>query len=788
MAALADDDASTATAGEESDLEQGQDYVPPPPLPAWPRGAPVKAPTPPRCRALDLLKGGRDLVSFDVVRALLGNDVLRAVPTGVRKTMEYSGAEIRVVGLLWRGGGDAEELEEDERPLKADEWLPREVLAEPALLELPRSAIMKIKREADAQEKADAVELGQTYPAPDEDNHVLEMLRKCRPPDIVRKLHPEFATEFDPVGVVRHAERDCLEKVSREYLKKERFLAPPVVKDEDIVAAIQAVAAPRPVLTKPARKPPPKPAHVTPHPFRIGPPAFEKAAALHADISTRPASTCDPADAWLGELYGDGEDLHLKAGEPAGIHFEWRKNALTVVGYVDKRSEARAIKAGGVMNARLVRVNHVSMRDLGRKAVMRRMQGMAASARQLGFEPPAPDAAPAAAPASPEADPLIGTTMDIPVQQGGGSGIIIKTQALEQATPRPPVDAVPAPLFARPLARPRLVVLKYIDANANKLPAKLRARTKQSYENEYRCLRDLVPLLLDQSAHTPSVLAVESDGRGRYLFALSYLAAPRLAQEARLTETQDVQCLKWLARLHAVGYRLAHAGFDGLGLWAQGGHTPLSVRPKGEHKLLTKNYATWRLAFGDDPAFAPPAKDVGTRLEAVAVDIDRWLSAAPRTLIHGDFKGGNIFMKTHDAYVIDWQWCGWGCGVHDVVYYLATTASDATANDYAHMLWLYHHALVNEVGPDLRKARPWPFPDAHRLFMLGVLDYMRWAWSHRLVEETPYQYRQRQKEVDVNCGEYRRSFKRLKVLCDLVEAFLPGAESGSLGESLMDVL
>ena len=197
---------------------------------------------------------------------------------------------------------------------------------------------------------------------------------------------------------------------------------------------------------------------------------------------------------------------------------------------------------------------------------------------------------------------------------------------------------------------------------------------------------------------------MESDGEGRYLFALEYLSKPNFVQEACLTETQDYRCLKWLARFHALGYRLKHAGFDGLGLWALGGHTSLRVRPTGEEKKLPKTYSQWRLAFGADAEFAPPAGDVGKRLAAVAQDIDNWLAAAPRTLIHGDLKGGNIFMRKHDAYVIDWQWCGWGCGVHDVVYYLATTASDETASDYAHALWLYHHALVNEVGPELRNC------------------------------------------------------------------------------------
>jgi len=98
----------------ESDLEEGQDYVSPPPLPPWPRGAATKTQRPPRRRALDKLRLGHELTSFEVVRALLGNDLLRAVPTDIKRSMEYSGAEIRVVGLLWRGGGDEEELDDDE--------------------------------------------------------------------------------------------------------------------------------------------------------------------------------------------------------------------------------------------------------------------------------------------------------------------------------------------------------------------------------------------------------------------------------------------------------------------------------------------------------------------------------------------------------------------------------------------------------------------------------------------------------------------------------------------------
>ena len=90
----------------ESDLEMGQDYIPPPPAAALAARRLHEDATPRRHRALDKLRLGHDLTSFEVVRALLGNDLLRAVPTDIKRTMEYSGAEIRVVGLLWRGGAD----------------------------------------------------------------------------------------------------------------------------------------------------------------------------------------------------------------------------------------------------------------------------------------------------------------------------------------------------------------------------------------------------------------------------------------------------------------------------------------------------------------------------------------------------------------------------------------------------------------------------------------------------------------------------------------------------------
>ena len=340
---------------------------------------------------------------------------------------------------------------------------------------------MRIKDKLDAQARSDAIELGREYPEPDEDSEVLEKLRAARPPEIVRKKHPEFDTEFDPVKVVRQAEKDRLEKVSREYREKERFLRPSPTKEEDVVEAIQRVAAPRKTHAKPLRPPPPRPLKKE-YPFRIGPPAFSRTQAMHEDISKRPAPSGDPADGWIQELYGDDEEqvLRLAAGAPANIKFEWKDGALVIVGYVDEEAKTRAHVAGGVLGARLASVNGVSLQGHGRESVMRRMRDLASVARRLGF---------AAAEPSQWHKPTGGPATDADVQ--------------------PPADAIPAGLFARPVGRPRLCVLKFVDANANKrdLPAKTKERTKLSHENEYRCLRDLVPLLLEQSIYTPRVLA-----------------------------------------------------------------------------------------------------------------------------------------------------------------------------------------------------------------------------------------------------------------------------------------
>ena len=100
---------------------------------------------------------------------------------------------------------------------------------------------------------------------------------------------------------------------------------------------------------------------------------------------------------------GGIDALRLAAGEPASIRFEWRQGALTVVGFVDAASEARAKRAGAVLDARLVSCNGVALQGKSQGQVMQRMQSTASLARQLGFAPPLITEPPPPGPQSPPA-------------------------------------------------------------------------------------------------------------------------------------------------------------------------------------------------------------------------------------------------------------------------------------------------------------------------------------------------------------------------------------------------
>ena len=688
-------------------------------------------PTPKRA-ALDAVAAGADPSSLEALRLLLGPELIGAVPATAR-TMDYSGATVATVGLLWRGGRPApappsaaerrRARNAEAARARAEAPLPPEVGVLPSLALLPRDVLWDLKGQADELE---ARELRRRRPAAPAEPGPTSWRGPVPPVTPSERYHAVDA--YDLGDAAAAAADEALEEMTlraRRWAEDAARDAADLDAEERERARLADAGEPLPPRTYGADL-------AALYPVPDAPGDGDAAAAGDGAAGDGAAAAGDDGDG--DDDDGDGDD--------------------------DEASYADDFDG-------------------------------ACGAPPCAEGSPGGPAPAAAAPAAAADDAAASWVAGL---YGGGS-----PRAAPAAPPAPaPAPAAPAPAVPAapdlPPCRPAFCVVKYVDARECRgASAAARARTVGSYANELAVLRDLSGVFAAARVWTPRVLACETDG-DRYLVALEALLPPAFSQRPTLPAEHCVQALRWLARFHAFGHRLAASGFGDLGVWPLGGHTPLAHRPPGEVEGLERGYDKWLLAFCDEKRFRVPPNDFGARLAAQARRVDGWIADAcgpRRTLVHGDFKAGNLFVEdaTRRVFAIDWQWCGWGCGLHDVVYFFATTAADDFVKDFDDALWLYHYALVEELEPELRAAAPWPYPETRRLFMLAALDYVRWCFAYRLVDETPRAYKRRAaaEPRDINQGEYRRSFRRLRYLCDLAEQFLPYAESGALGVSLQDL-
>ena len=136
--------------------------------------------------------------------------------------------------------------------------------------------------------------------------------------------------------------------------------------------------------------------------------------------------------------------------------------------------------------------------------------------------------------------------------------------------------------------------------------------------------------------------------------------------------------------------------------------------------------------FGD--SFSPQtrrlAEALGPRITAHFAAV----SGVPRTLVHGDYRGENMFFgpevgagaaasggaSAGDGFaVVDWQGCGLGPGLYDVAYFLGTNVVPGNRRRIEHDALEEYHDIVCRLG-----ARDFTFDDCWRSYrqnMLGVL-------------------------------------------------------------------
>lgn len=215
-------------------------------------------------------------------------------------------------------------------------------------------------------------------------------------------------------------------------------------------------------------------------------------------------------------------------------------------------------------------------------------------------------------------------------------------------------------------------------------------RKLRSYQAEAAFYEQVAPRLPpDSVCHVPRCLGVHStlhsvDGSaaggsadsGRMQLVMSDLRVDYPRSCGSLDEAHTKAALSWLAAFHAACWGADAAA---LGLWEEGCYWHLSTRLEELEEIGRE----WRA------------------LQAAAHELDRRLAQTPwRTLCHGDFKSANLqFSDSRSAPVcaaVDFQYCGGGSGLKDVVYLLASAASPRLVQGGGEeaLLRFYHAELM----------------------------------------------------------------------------------------------
>lgn len=300
-------------------------------------------------------------------------------------------------------------------------------------------------------------------------------------------------------------------------------------------------------------------------------------------------------------------------------------------------------------------------------------------------------------------------------------------------------------------------------------------RNLQSYGNELAFFTDknIQQALDENGVRIPKLWGSEAIPGTRYAILTENLKS-EWSTFAVHPAVRTPEVLRWLGYFHAAFQGKVPENHD---LWDFGTHVHLQRRPNGELDGLPRSISDFCDAFQDeDPFFQrSTSRALGHRLRHVASWVSEHLTPGPQnekrlTLVHGDFKGANYFLKNEGegCCAFDWQWTGPGIGATDLIYLFCGSVEDEIVRDYETWLKLYHSQLPSD---------QYTFDEFLFDFKVATLDYARWVFAYRLVGDTPEKFRKRAENVDVNLGFFRRHLPRIIWLLQLVEEFLPEVEA-----------
>ena len=238
-------------------------------------------------------------------------------------------------------------------------------------------------------------------------------------------------------------------------------------------------------------------------------------------------------------------------------------------------------------------------------------------------------------------------------------------------------------------------------------------------------------------------------------------------------------------------------------LWTVGTHLSLEKRSSVELEDLPRELAAFVERFQNEHDYfrsKPAAKKQGQRIQAVAKGVASRLhpdnNPTRRTMVHGDYKQGNMFFDNDKVTisgndcggdkiaVFDWQWTGPGIGATDLIYLCVMAVSNEALVDYeTTILKPYHNYLQQAIrktsnGDETTKASQYPYETLVEEFKLAAIDIQRWLGGSRYKSMTPESVSKAQQNIDVNHGIFRRSIERLVWIFQTVDGALDDIESG----------
>jgi thiamine kinase-like enzyme len=285
-----------------------------------------------------------------------------------------------------------------------------------------------------------------------------------------------------------------------------------------------------------------------------------------------------------------------------------------------------------------------------------------------------------------------------------------------------------------------------------------------SYRCEARFYESVYPhLVLHPSASIGVIkplhvqFRIDSSGRetgdGFLVLLENVVASTPLEPADRLTREDTQHALKYLAGLHAASMQspeLLHQVKTYL--WPSG--TWWSFEKRGVDELRHAPVIWKRMleAFHQEIeasglAIDSALKNLGERMVEHAAYISDQLFGEPsdayaplKTLVHGDFKTGNLFFHadTREVTAFDWQWAGLGLGALDVANLLNTSVGIEALADEEGLLRFYYDAFQQALRTgtvDLETL--YPFEAFTRHVDLATLEYARVLIANFWDDTTP---------------------------------------------------